>query len=245
MKLLSFCGLVFFAGSLAAQNPPPSQAPPRPRYEVKRTPSPIQIDGKLDEKAWQAADPIVLIFPWESQTGAKQKTTVRVLWDDQNLYIGYQCEDVDITAQFTERDDPTYRDDAVEAFINPRPSQTDVYFGLEMNARAVLYDYVSIKSAQYVLKRFNLQGVQLATFIDGTLNARGDRDKGWSLEVSIPWANFEELARRPQPGDVWTAAFNRWDGVEPNRRLSMWVDPLDPRASPHHPERFGDLVFVK
>jgi hypothetical protein len=108
----------------------------------------------------------------------------------------------------------------------------------------VLYDYVSIKSAQYVLKRFNLQGVQLATFIDGTLNARGDRDKGWSLEVSIPWANFEELARRPQPGDVWTATFNRWDGVEPDRRLSMWVDPLDPSPNPHHPERFGDLVFI-
>ncbi len=245
MKLLSFCCLVFLTGLLAAQSSPPPQSSPRPRYEVKHADSRIQVDGKLDDKAWQAAAPIVLIFPWESQTGAKQKTTVRVLWDEQNLYIGYECEDTDITAQFTERDDPTYRDDAVEAFINPKPSQTDVYMGLEMNARAVLYDYVSIKSAQYVLKRFNLQGVQLATFIDGTLNARGDRDKGWSLEVSIPFVNFEELSRPPRAGDVWTATFNRWDGVEPNRRLSMWVDPLDPRASPHHPERFGDLVFVK
>jgi len=245
MKLSWFCCFVFLAGVVAAQAPAPSRSAPRPRYEVKYAASRIQVDGKLDEKAWQAAEPIVLIFPWDSQTGAKQKTTVRVLWDDQNLYIGYECEDTDITAQFTQRDDPTYRDDAVEAFINPRPSQTDVYMGLEMNARAVLYDYVSIKSAQYVLKRFNLEGVQLATFIDGTLNTRGDQDKGWSLEVAIPWANFEELARRPEPGAVWTAAFNRWDGVEPNRRLSMWVDPLDPRASPHHPERFGDLVFVK
>ena len=246
MKQLGLsCCLCCLAYSLAAQTPPPSTAPPRPRYEVKRASSGIQVDGKLDEKAWQAADPLVLIFPWESQTGAKQKTTVRVLWDDQNLYIGYTCEDADITAQFTERDDPTYRDDAVEAFINPRPSQTDVYLGLEMNARAVLYDYLSIKSAQYVFKRFNLQGVHLATFIDGTLNARGDRDKGWSLEVAIPWANFEELSHRPEAGAVWTAAFNRWDGVEPDRRLSMWVDPLDSSPNPHHPERFGDLVFVK
>src|SRR5450755_824679 len=146
MKLASSCCLLIFAGLLDAQAPPPPQDAARPRYEVKRASSRIQVDGKLDEKAWQAADPIVLIFPWESQTGAKQKTTVRVLWDDQNLYIGYECEDTDITAQFTERDDPTYRDDAVEAFLNPKPSQTDVYFGLEMNARAVLYDYVSIKS---------------------------------------------------------------------------------------------------
>jgi len=235
--------LLVFAVTLSAQTSPTTAA--RPRYQVKRATSRIQVDGKLDDKAWQAADTIELIFPWDSQTGAKQKTTVRLLWDDQNLYIGYDCEDADITAQFTERDDPTYRDDAVEAFLNPRPSQTDVYFGLEMNARAVLYDYVSIKSAQYVLKRFNLQGVQLATSIDGTLNVRGDKDKGWTLEVAIPWANFEELAARPEAGAIWTATFNRWDGVEPDRRLSMWVDPQDRRPSPHHPERFGELMFVK
>jgi hypothetical protein len=54
---------------------------------VKHAPSPIQVDGKLDEKAWQAADPIVLIFPWELQTGAKQKTTVRLLWDDRKSVV--------------------------------------------------------------------------------------------------------------------------------------------------------------
>src|ERR1700691_4473942 len=87
MKLPRCCSIVLIAGSLAAQISPPSQVPPRPRYEVKNASSRIQVDGKLDEKAWQAATPIILIFPWESQTGAKQKTTVRLLWDDQKLYI--------------------------------------------------------------------------------------------------------------------------------------------------------------
>ena len=79
MRLALLC--LFTSGYLAAQ-------PAIPRYEVKRAAAPLVIDGKLDEKAWQAADPIVLIFPWESQSGAKQKTTVRALWDDQNLYAG-------------------------------------------------------------------------------------------------------------------------------------------------------------
>ena len=185
--------------------------------------------------------PLIITF---NEASNIRRTIAKLLWDDDNLYVGYECEDTDIVAQRPERDDPTYLDDAVEIFINPRPSQTGIYFGLEMNARAVLYDYL-MYDARYAFKRFNLQGVQLATFIDGTLNARGDRDKGWSLEVSVPWANFEELARRPEAGDVWTATFNRWDGVEPDRRLSMWVDPLDRNPNPHHPERFGDLVFVK
>jgi hypothetical protein len=239
MKPIASC-LILFAAVLAAQA---ESAPPRPRYEVKRASSRVVIDGKVDESAWQAAQTIVFIFPWDFQRGAKQKTVARLLWDDQNLYVGYECEDSDITAQLTERDDPTYRDDAVEIFINPRPTQTGVYLGLEMNARAVLYDYVSVFSARHLFKRFQMEGVQLAAHLDGTLNAGGDQDKGWSLEVAIPWENFEGLSGRPQAGAVWTATLNRWDGVEPARRLSMWVDPQDRRPSPHHPERFGELVF--
>jgi len=234
MRSLSI--LLLSVAPLAAQ-------PPVPRYEVKRAPSRIVIDGKLDDKAWSAAAPIEFVFPWDFQTGAKQKTTARLLWDDDFLYVGYDCEDADIVALRTERDDPTYLDDAVEIFLNPRPSQNGAYFGLEMNARAVLYDYL-MYDARYAFKRFNLQGVLLATFIRGTLNTRGDEDKGWSLEVAIPWVNFEELSPRPTPGTVWRAALNRWDGVEPDRRLSMWTDPQQPRPTPHVPARFGELIFA-
>ncbi len=241
MKQL-FCCLTLLPAALFAQ--PPS-TPQRPRFEVKRAASPIRIDGRLDDKAWQNAQSIVFIFPWDFQTGAKQKTTARLLWDERNLYVSYECEDADITAQFANRDDPTYRDDAVEIFINPRPSQTDVYFGFEMNARAVLYDYVSVASARYLFKRLQMDGVQLATFIDGTLNARGDQDKGWTLEVAIPLSNFEELSRPPQPGTVWAATLNRWDGTEPNRRLSISQDPQDRRPNPHRPDKFAELVFTE
>ena len=215
-----------------------------PRYEVHRAAGRIIIDGKPDDKAWAAAAPLVLMFPWEAQTGAKQKTTVRLLWDDNFLYVTYECEDKDIVAQFLERDDPTYRDDTVEIFLNPKPAQTGAYFGLEMNARAVLYDYLMYDS-RYAFKRFNMQGVQVATFLNGTLNARGDQDTGWSLEVAIPWVNFEEMAKRPEANTEWTMNLARWDGVEPDRRMSLWSDPQQPRPNPHFPPRFGQIVFVK
>ncbi len=237
MRYLPLCAVFFFAPQLLAQ-------PPLPRYEVKRAATPIVIDGKPDDKAWAAAGKIELIFPWDAQTGAKQKTTARLLWDDQYLYVAYECEDADIVAFHTERDDPTYLDDAVEIFLNPMPSQTGIYYGLEMNARATLYDYTMYQS-RYLFKQFNLQGVKLATFIDGTLNLRGDQDKGWSLEVAIPWANFDALSKRPVPGAVWSANVNRWDGVEPNRRMSNWSDPVQPTPNPHVPARFGQLVFVQ
>lgn len=218
--------------------------PPIPTYEVKRATSRIVIDGKLDDGAWKNAAAVTFQFPWEKQTGAKQKTTARLLWDDQYLYVGYDCEDTDIVAHFDKHDDPTYRDDAVEIFINPRPGE-NAYVGMEMNARAVLYDYF-FDFPKIFIKRFDLEGVQLATHIRGTLNLTGDTDQGWSLEVAIPWKNFDDLAKvPPAAGSQWTANMNRWDGTEPNRRLSQWSDSGLVQASPHNPDRFGKLTFVK
>jgi hypothetical protein len=216
-----------------------------PRYEVKRAVSPVTVDGRLDEAAWTAASqPLTLQFLWEAQTGAKQKTLARVLWDANAIYVGYDADDADITAQFLNRDDPTYRDDAVEFFINPNPAQEVVYYGFEWNARGVMYDYLNYNS-RALFKRYDATGVQVVTSLRGTLDDRTDTDEGWSLEAAIPWANFEELSRRPPVvGTVWKANFNRWDGVEPSRRMSIWSDPQQANAWPHVPSRFGELVFV-
>jgi hypothetical protein len=206
-----------------------------PRYEVKRVAAAPVIDGKVDEAAWQKAGAIEFLFPWEFQTGAKQKTVARLGWDERYLYVSYVCEDRDITAQFEKRDDPTYRDDAVELFINPKPSQSN-YFGLEMNARGVLYDYFYL-FPEFLLKRMDFTDVRVKTARTGT---------GWSLELAISWADFEGLGngKAPKVGDVWTANLNRWDGTEPARRLSQWSNSEMAKPNPHNPKRFGELVFA-
>ncbi|MEO8660460.1 MAG: carbohydrate-binding family 9-like protein [Bryobacteraceae bacterium] len=208
--------------------------PPIPQTHVQRATKPVVIDGKIDEAVWQTAEPVTLQFPWTQQTGAKQKTVVRLLWDGDYLYVAYQCDDTDITVQFHNHDDPTYRDDAVELFVNPKPAQ-NFYYGLEMNAHAVLYDYAFIWP-HMLLQRYDFTGVKLATSVT---------PKGWSLEVAIPWHNFEEIGGKmpPKPGDTWTANLNRWDGTEPNRRLSVWSDTLQAEPNPHNPARFGRLTF--
>lgn len=223
----------------------PDPLPPIPQLEVRRAAKAPVIDGKLDDPAWAKAQAVTFQFPWPQQTGAPQKTTARLLWDDKHLYISYECEDNDITAHYTLRDDPTYKDDAVEAFINPRPDQTEIYFGFEMNARATMYDYVYL-AGKFLFKRLDLQGLQLATHLDGTMNARGDKDRGWTLELAIPFAELEPMLRvaPPKPGDTWAINLNRWDGTEPNRRLSQWSDSGLVQTSPHYPKRFGKMTFV-
>jgi hypothetical protein len=240
--------VILLAASAASAQTPSAQAPiisSSTRYEVKRVSAPIVIDGKVDAKEWAAASaPMEFIFPWESQTGAKQKTLARLLWDDENLYVAYECEDTDIVAQFTERDAWVYRDDTVEIFLNVRPTQIVAYYAIEINVRGALMDYFCA-DAQYYIKRFQMEGVKSGIQVDGTINQRDDKDRGWSLELAIPWVNFADMTKVPQPGTVFTAILNRWDGVEPNRRLSVWVDPKLNWPHPHAPANFGQLVFVK
>lgn len=221
----------------------PAPLPDIPSLEIRRATSRPVIDGRLDDAAWANSQAVTFQFPWPNQTGAKQKTTARLLWDDQYLYIAYECEDADITAQYTHRDDPTYKDDAVEAFINPRPSQQELYIGFEMNARAVMYDYAMVLGRAN-FKRFDTQRFELATHLNGTLNTTGDTDKGWSLEVAIPFSEFDPLGKTPAPGETWTINLNRWDGTEPNRRLSQWSDSGLVAPNPHNPVRFGRATFV-
>ena len=216
-----------------------------PRYEVHRATARVVIDGEAGAKEWAAASPAMeFIFPWDSQTGAKQTTRARLLWDDQNLYVLYECDDADIYAQFTERDDTVYRDDTVEIFLNVEPSQIAAYYGFEVNVRGAYNDYICTNSTHY-LKRFQMEGLKMSSHIDGTMNVRGDTDRGWNMEVAIPWKNFDSTAPAPKIGTVYTANLNRWDGVEPNRRLSLWSDSKLNRPHPHAPEHFGELIFVK
>ncbi len=209
--------------------------PEIPVYRAQRARQAPVIDGNLDDASWQSAPRADFLFPWASQSGDKQPTTARLLWDEKHLYVGYECVDQDITAQYTRRDDPTYKDDAVEIFLNPGPRQT-YYYGLEMNSNAVLYDYYFV-FPRYLMKRFDMAGIQLKTSRTAA---------GWQLELAIPWENFEELAPKLPPalGSEWRISLNRWDGREPKRRLSQWSDSGLPEPNPHWPARFGRLQFL-
>lgn len=237
--------LVVLPVAAAITQMPEAELPPLTTYHVKRVTRPITIDGHLVDSEWTGAQAVKLTYWWPEQTGPKQDTFVRLLWDDTALYAAFECTDVDITAVHTEHDDPTYRDDCAELFLQPDPKRKPTaYIGLEMSARAVLYDYFNSNGVA-LLRRFDLLGVQLATQLTGTLNARGDQDTKWTLEVKIPFENFDDLTRAlpPEPGSQWRCQMNRWDGTAPDRALALWTHSGMKGPNPHNPERFGYLEF--
>ena len=45
----------------------------------------------------------------------------------------------------------------------------------------------------------------------GTLNARDDTDRGWSVEGRIPWSDFGHTGGRPEAGPQWRFSLCRYD----------------------------------
>ncbi|NKB72402.1 MAG: hypothetical protein GKR89_35445 [Candidatus Latescibacteria bacterium] len=220
------------------------EAAEKPSYVVARVESAPTVDGRLDEPAWVGA-PAVDRFQfawWEG--GDKEQTVAKLLWDDDNLYVAFICQDAHIWAEHTQRDSAVYRDDCVEVFTAPDPQRPSVYYNIEMNVLGIFLDQFHPEGPRGEAPEWNSQGVTISTSIVGTLNDDSDRDQYWILEAALPWSNFAATAKHtpPQPGDEWNLNLNRLGG-RTNSQFSQWSPSQTERPNFHAPKDFGRVLF--
>ncbi|GAC1647327.1 MAG: hypothetical protein NVS4B3_01190 [Gemmatimonadaceae bacterium] len=93
-----FAALFAVAGvsrGVGAQTPSATHTIPTPVAGAVRRTGAIIIDGKLDDAAWNTATPITVFRQYQPVEGAPptQRTEVRVLFDEDALYIGARMYD--------------------------------------------------------------------------------------------------------------------------------------------------------
>lgn len=218
-----------------------------PEYTILRAGTPIKIDGKLDEPAWFAAPDVgAFKFPWWKD-GKKEQTRAKMLWDDENLYVAFICEDAHITARHTERDGKIPEDDCVEVMITPNLATPNIYYNIEFNLLGgILDNFRPNGPSKPRAPKWDAEGVQIAGTYVGTLNNDSDTDQYWIVEVAIPFKNFADVAKqaRPRPGTGWNLNLNRHGG-KTNAQTSQWssADPNATTKTFHTPDRFGRVTF--
>ena len=216
-----------------------------PQQDVFRASTPIVIDAKLDEAAWRQAPAVgEFHFNWWKE-GPKEQTVAKLLWDDENLYVGFYCHDKHISAEVVARHGPVSRDDCVEVFISPSAAKPRNYYGFEINAIGTMLNF--IRADWYKGPRNNEpEGVRYRTSYHG-LPVKNDSpdDDHWILELAIPFRNFAMDAPNtpPRDGDVWRLNLNRAGG-KTNAQYSTWSPVSTERPNFHVPEAFGSVRFV-
>ena len=107
----------------AAQQPEQAADPSKPTMRVRRATSAITIDGRLDDEAWVSAvaiDDFTQVDPVEG-AAPTQRTVMRLLYDENNLYVGVRCYETDpslIIARDMTRDSGLRDDDHITIFID-------------------------------------------------------------------------------------------------------------------------------
>lgn len=227
----------------------------QPVFKVSKANQTITIDGKMDEAVWAETEARTFDYFYRlEQSDDKQKTTFRMLWDDQNLYAFFECEDKFITAREKNRDGQPYFDDCAELFLIPVPDSLSMHIGFELNLYKACNDFVFFNDfydgQNVAMKSYN-PNFEVEVTVDGTINNNSDIDRGWTMELAIPLKEFTQI-------DEWfpVKEGNRWaflairqerNDAEGNRRSTSTIFPLYDmsKGGVHQPNRFGLMEFVK
>ncbi|MBL8881278.1 MAG: carbohydrate-binding family 9-like protein, partial [Phycisphaerales bacterium] len=103
---------------------------------------------------------------------------------------------------------------------------------------------------------WDIKGLLTAVQVNGTLNDPRDRDKGWTVEMAIPWSVLGEYAHKAAPpanGDQWRVNFSRVEWQHeivngkyqkvPKTKEDNWVWSPQGVVDMHRPEMWGVVRF--
>lgn len=221
-----------------------SAEPKQPVYSCPKVTCPPVVDGKLDDPAWKTAPGVEMVLATSGEAVTK-RTTAKMCWDDECLYIAFDCADTDIFATMTERDDWIWREEVVEAFICPTCDLT-TYFEINLSPRNVLFDALIVNAGDGPGEGtdfgWTCEGIRTAVSVDGTIDDRSDKDRGWSAEYAIPFAGMKRDT--PRPGERWRLNLYRIDLEPEPKEFQAWSPTLTPKPAFHIPDRFGTLFFT-
>jgi cellulose/xylan binding protein with CBM9 domain/fibronectin type III domain protein len=195
-------------------------------YDIVKVPS-LTIDGNLND--WVNIAPVAIADdPGNGRGAANNSATVKLAWDDTYLYAAYDVSDTELLAVQTTRDHPdTYKDDAVELFIDPQgdgaaaSNMTTTDYQFVANVLETLDDKRGNgsggKDASYNAASFLAQAIT-----NGTVNATGT-DAGYSVELRIAWT---DLGVTPSAGHSMRMdlAVDDRDGLAATQEYFDWAN---------------------
>ncbi len=163
--------------------------------------SPIVIDGNLDEAAWSLAEPAADFIQNEPRTGepSTERTEVRILYDDENLYLGVYCFDSlgreGVTLSTLARDYPPRDTDHFTMVFDTFDDNRNG-FSLSTNPGGAMRDGQITGDGE--TRNYDWDGIW---YVKTQIT-----ELGWQAEIAIPFRTFRF---RDQEQQVWGLNFGR------------------------------------
>jgi len=179
------------------------------------TSRPISVDGDLSEPHWQKAQKVTGFTQREPAEGesASEPTELRILYDDDNLYIGVICLDSQphrIVANQMRRDGVLMNDDYFEIFIDSFHDHRNAFY-FAVNPLGAKRDGL-----------IRDEGNSINWDWDGIWKVRAkNNERGWTAEIAIPFYTL-----RFQKGRSLSWGINFGRHIARKREESYWSPVL-------------------
>ena len=216
--------------------------PPK-HYICYRASGEMTMDGKLDEKEWESVEwsDAFVDIEGDKQPLPYYKTKVKMLWDDEYLYIAAQLEEPHLWALYTERESVIFHQNDFEVFIDPN-GDTHHYYEYEVNALGTEWDLMLTQPYRYggvPINAWDIAGLKTGIDLQGTVNDPSDIDSGWTIEMAFPWKTLQEAINRasqPKAGEQWKINFSRvqWRTEVVDGEYSKTINPETGKPYPEH-----------
>ncbi|MDP5198882.1 carbohydrate-binding family 9-like protein [Flavobacterium sp. DG2-3] len=208
---------------------------------IYKTAEKISIDGDLSDWEKPFLGPFVI---HNSGQNATQKTFVSLSWNNENLYIAYNCTDSKIIGTPQKKDSEIfYTDDLAEIFLDPDGDGRN-YIEIGVNAFSTHYDLllkcISPECGGWkTTMAFDIAGLETVSKIN---------ENGYTVEIKIPFSSLEKIENggfsKPKTGTKWKGNTFRIDYGNTTEYLA-----LQPYKSLkfgfHQPKEFAVFEFVE
>jgi glucose/arabinose dehydrogenase len=216
--------------------------------ECRRLVGKITLDGIANELDWQVAKEVAdFRMAWDGDRRPKTGTRARLLWDDRFLYFFAEMDDGDLFADIVEADGDTWLNDVFEIFLKPSAAK-EPYYEFHVSAANTHFDIHLPKpgGAEQINRLRRARPFHMESMVKrrGTLNERGDRDLGWSVEGRIPWKDFAPTGGKPKVGDEWRVALCRYDYDIKQKRPELSSTAPYKVLDFHRTQDFAPMKFV-
>lgn len=223
----------------------------------------IIIDGDDSDISWKNTEWTNYFIDIEGIKTPKYNTRVKMLWDDTYFYILAKLEEPHVWADIKKHDAIIFHNNDFEVFVDP-DGDSHTYYEFEMNALNTTWDLFITKPYRekdnVVLNDWETTNLKSAIKVNGTLNNPNDIDKGWMIEMAIPWAVYKtSYFHKNVPKDkFWRVNFSRvnWNHTINNGIYSRkkdknekylpeynWVWSPHGVINIHEPEKWGYVFF--
>ena len=188
------------AGPSRSGQPAADSEPDPGGKKMTATPTrvPPVIDGVLDEQVWQIADAVSDFRQREPVEGApaSERTEVRILYDEDNIYVGfvlYDAEPDKIIATDLRRDSRLATDDTIAVFFDTFHDHRNGFL-FRLNPLGTKYD-ATVKDEREINSQWDEKWEAAARITE----------RGWEAEMQIPW----KVLRYRTGNHVWGVDFKR------------------------------------